>query len=153
MAACDSAMLMSLIGVAGPWVTHREVVRVSPISSHTPLRPQPADLPTPVTSPLVPNPVAGPHSSADVDVDVEYTCGCPRGHTSRLSIPVLPPFRWELHSWQRLCKHKCRRCPGVSWYKACRVERRQSLHAFICLVNSEPLEAVAGDDYLSHPCV
>lgn len=36
---------------------------------------------------------ARPSGHADLDVSLEYVAGCRRCHTSRLSLPVLPPFR------------------------------------------------------------
>jgi hypothetical protein len=78
-----------------------EVVRVNPLTSHTPLARSfgNGDLPSPVNSPGNPNPTPTlellpyPKGAVEVDVNVDYRAGCQRAHTSRLSIPVLPPFR------------------------------------------------------------
>ena len=36
---------------------------------------------------------AAPGTKVELDVHVAYTAGCPRSHTARLVIPVMPPFR------------------------------------------------------------
>lgn len=82
---------------AGEVKVHHDVVRVTPLMSHISLRALVAgtDLPSPVKSPsrAATEIVGGPRGAVELDVNVNYVAGCQRGHISRLSLPVLPPFR------------------------------------------------------------
>ena len=95
-ARCRKHLTLRLIGhgsCAGGLPTQHEVVRISPLGSHMPLRILGTDLPSPVRSPPAQDLFSGPKGAAEVDVNLDYMAGCQRGHSSRLTIPVSPPFR------------------------------------------------------------
>ena len=85
-----------LVDAAGQMNVQHEIVRVTPLMSHIPLRTlATSDLPSPVKSPTktATDIIVGPKGAAEIDVNINYTAGCQRGHISRLSLPVSPPFR------------------------------------------------------------
>ncbi len=67
--------------------------------------------------------VSGP--ALDLDATVQYTDGCLRSHTSRLSVPVVQPFRcgartsrfcWELDTGLFVLGYSPTCCtPNTSW--------------------------------------
>ncbi len=71
---------------------------MSPLISHAPLKILTPEVGSPVKSPTTATAeiVSGPRGAAELDVNVNYTAGCQRGHISRLSIPVHQPFRFAL---------------------------------------------------------
>ena len=69
---------------------------MTPWGSQTPLRTPGKELPgSPSRSPsghandLMP----WPRGAVELDVHLDYRAGCQRGHSTRISVPVAPPFR------------------------------------------------------------
>ncbi len=73
----------------GDLPSYVESVRLVPAGDTASAKPQP---PMPGASPLSPQPGEA-SGAAELDVNLEYTCGCWRSHAARLTLPVTPTFR------------------------------------------------------------